>query len=64
MYLYLKCNVKGGIQNTNFKVKNQQKNNTCHVQYLKKKTFTLAPLTLLTLFSSKKILILKIICNL
>jgi len=28
MYLYLKCSVKRGIQNTNFKVINQHKNDT------------------------------------
>jgi hypothetical protein len=31
MYLYLKCSVKGGTQNTNFKVINQHKNDMCHV---------------------------------
>jgi hypothetical protein len=31
IYLYLKCNVKGGIQNINFKVTNQYKNDMCHV---------------------------------
>jgi hypothetical protein len=36
MYLYLKCNVKGGTQNINFKVINQHKNDMCHVQSLKK----------------------------
>jgi hypothetical protein len=34
MYLYLKCSVKGGIWNTNLKVINQHKNDTCHVQSL------------------------------
>jgi hypothetical protein len=36
MYLYLTCNVKIGIQNTNYKIINQHKNDTCHVQSLKK----------------------------
>ncbi len=31
MYLYLKCNVKKGTQNTNFKVINQHKNDMCHL---------------------------------
>jgi hypothetical protein len=31
MYLYLKCNVKHGIQNTKFKVMDQHKNDMCHV---------------------------------
>jgi hypothetical protein len=31
MYLYLKCSVKGGTQNTNLKVINQHKNDTYHV---------------------------------
>jgi hypothetical protein len=43
MHLYLKCNVKWGIQNTQFKVTNQCINDMCHVQSLKK-DFTLAPL--------------------
>jgi hypothetical protein len=34
MYLYLKCGDKGGTRNTNFKVINQHKNDTCHVQSL------------------------------
>ncbi len=36
MYLYLKCSVKWGIQNTKFEVINQCKNDTCHVQSLEK----------------------------
>jgi hypothetical protein len=36
MYLYLKCSVKGGTQNTNYKIINQYKNNMCHVQSLEK----------------------------
>jgi hypothetical protein len=36
MYLYLKCSVKWGTQNTNFKVINQHKNDMCHVQSLEK----------------------------
>jgi hypothetical protein len=36
MYLYLKCSVKGGTQNTNYKIINQNKNVTCHVQSLEK----------------------------
>jgi hypothetical protein len=36
MYLYLKCNVKWGIQNIKFKVINQHKNDTNHVQSLEK----------------------------
>jgi hypothetical protein len=36
MYLYLKCNVKKGTQNIKFKVINQHKNDTCHVQSLEK----------------------------
>jgi hypothetical protein len=50
MYLHLKCNSKGGTQNTNFKVINQHKNDMCHVQSLGK-DFTLMPLVLLTVFS-------------
>jgi hypothetical protein len=29
MYLYLKCSVKGGTQNTNSQVINQHRNDTC-----------------------------------
>jgi hypothetical protein len=36
MYLYLKCNVKKGTQNTNFKVINQHKNDMCHLQSFEK----------------------------
>jgi hypothetical protein len=36
MYLYFKCNVKGGTQNTIFEFINQHKNDTCHVQSLEK----------------------------
>jgi hypothetical protein len=36
MYLHLKCNVKWGTLNIEFKVINQHKNNTCHVQSLEK----------------------------
>jgi hypothetical protein len=36
MYLNLKCSVKWGTQNTQFKVINQHKNDMCHVQSLKK----------------------------
>ncbi len=36
MYLYLKCSVKWGIQNTKLEVKNQFKNDMCHVQSLDK----------------------------
>jgi hypothetical protein len=36
MYLYLKCNVKWGIQNIKFKVVNQHKNYVNHVQSLEK----------------------------
>ncbi len=36
MYLYLKCNVKWGTQNINFKIINQHKNDMCHVQSLEK----------------------------
>jgi hypothetical protein len=43
MYLYLKCNVKGGTWNTNFKVMNQHKNNMCHVQSSKKDFYLGAP---------------------
>jgi hypothetical protein len=39
MYLYLKCNIKWGIQNTKFKVINQHKNDTCHVQSLEKNIY-------------------------
>jgi len=35
IYLYLKCNVRWGIRNTNFKVINQHKNDMCHMQSLK-----------------------------
>jgi hypothetical protein len=31
IYLYLKCSVKEGIRNTNFKVINQHKNNIGHM---------------------------------
>jgi hypothetical protein len=34
MYLYLKWNIKWGIWNIKFKVINQHKNDTCHVQPL------------------------------
>jgi hypothetical protein len=34
MYLYLKCNVKKGTQNTKFKVINPHINDMCHVQSL------------------------------
>jgi len=43
MYLYLKCNVKRGIQNTKFKVINQHKNDMCHVQSLEKDFYLSAP---------------------
>jgi hypothetical protein len=31
---YLKCNVKEGTRNTNFKIINQHTNDTCHVYSL------------------------------
>ncbi len=34
MYLYLKCSVKWGTQNSKFNVINQHKNDICHVQSL------------------------------
>jgi hypothetical protein len=43
MYLYLKCSVKGGTQNTNFKVINQHKM-ICVMCSPWKRTFTLTPL--------------------
>jgi hypothetical protein len=49
MYLYLKCSVKGGIRNTNFKVINQHKKT--HVMCSPwKMIFTLVPLAPLTVF--------------
>jgi hypothetical protein len=43
MYLYLKCDVKKGAWNTNFKVTNQHKNNMCYVQSLEKDFYLGAP---------------------
>jgi hypothetical protein len=43
MYLSLKCNVEGGFQNTNFKIINQHRNDTCHVQSLEKDFYIGAP---------------------
>jgi hypothetical protein len=43
MYLYLKCSVKGGTWNANFKFINQHKNNMCHVQSLEKDFYLGAP---------------------
>jgi hypothetical protein len=43
MYLYLTCNVKMGIQNTNYKIINQHKNDMCHVQPLEKYFYFGAP---------------------
>jgi hypothetical protein len=50
IYLYLKCNVTRGTRNIDCKVINQHKNDTCHVRSLEK-SFTLAPLAPLTMFS-------------
>jgi len=50
MYLYLKCSIKGGTQNINFKVVNQHKM-TCVMCSPWKRTFTLTPLVPLTIFS-------------
>jgi hypothetical protein len=50
MYLYLTCSVKLNIQNIKFKVINQHKNDTCHVQSLEM-TFTFSPLAPFTMFS-------------
>jgi len=49
MYLYLKCSVKGGIKDVNFKVINQHKNDIFMCSPWKR-TFTLAPLAPLTMF--------------
>jgi hypothetical protein len=43
MHLYLKCNVKGGTQSTNFKVINQHKNDAWHVQTLEKDFYLGSP---------------------
>jgi len=52
MHLYLKCIVKGGMQNTNYKIINQQKKQHMYVMCsIWKRTFTLAPLAPLTMFS-------------
>ncbi len=50
MYSYLKCNVKRGTQNTNFKIINQHKNDPCHVQSLKKDFYLDTPFPF-TMFS-------------
>ncbi len=42
MYSYLKCSIKWGTQNRKFKVRNQHKNETCHVQSLKKDFYLIA----------------------
>ncbi len=31
MYLYLKCIIKWGIQNTKYKIINQHRNDSCHL---------------------------------
>ncbi len=43
MYLYLKCNVKWGTQNTKFKVINQHKSDKCHVQAVENDFYLGAP---------------------
>ncbi len=42
-YLYLKCSVNNGSQNTNYKIINQHINDTCHVQSLEKDFYLGAP---------------------
>ncbi len=50
MYLYLKINVKWGIQNTKLQIINQHKNGMCHVQSLENDFYlnALAPLTMIS----------------
>jgi hypothetical protein len=56
MYLYLKCNIKWGTQNTKFKVKTNTK--MTHVMCsLWKRIFTLLPLAHLTMFSPYSIFV-------
>jgi len=43
MYFYLKCSVKWGIQNTNFKLSTNVK--MCHVQSLEKDFYLGAPIS-------------------
>jgi hypothetical protein len=51
MYLYLKCNVKRGTQNTNLKIINQHRNDTCHVQSLEKDFYLGAPCSFDSVFT-------------
>ncbi len=54
-YLYLICNVKLNIQNENYKIINQHKNDICHVHSLEF-FFTLAPMTPFIIFSPRLVL--------